>query len=148
MNVIHNSKLINWMDVIVNPGHQEKFIHLFKETCYFRVRKHCWLPNFHDDTSKLNTTFADQLYYISGRKTSRRLKYMSPYVSITPPCRLGHLNFTPRPYASFTLAHFYHTFSASIRHILLACVNAPPEENFAQQLRMHATRRRQYILKK
>ena len=28
-------------------------------------------------------------------------------------------------YASFTLAHFYHTFSASIGHILFACVNAP-----------------------
>ena len=28
-------------------------------------------------------------------------------------------------YASFTLAHFYHIFSASIRHISFACVNAP-----------------------
>ena len=26
---------------------------------------------------------------------------------------------------SFTLAHFYHIFSASIRHLLCACVNAP-----------------------
>ena len=32
---------------------------------------------------------------------------------------------TARWYAAFTLAHSYHTSSASIRHILFTCVNAP-----------------------
>ena len=46
------------------------------------------------------------------------------YVIVVAPGNNARSRVSSLEYASITLAHIYHTFSASIRHVLFACVNA------------------------
>ena len=72
------------------------------------------------------STFRQKIRNCTGRPLSRRqpggiarLLNLQHFVTMNAPGADGRN-------ASFTLAHFYHTFSLFIRHILFACVDAKP----------------------